>query len=680
VAPPQSDYGGVLNYDLLASSALSSNAGGVDFSGASASLDGRAFGPFGVLSQSAIVGATPNRGTDALRLDTSWTYSDLGTLMTYRAGDTISGGLPWTRPLRIGGLQIQRDFGLRPDLVTFPLPVVSGTAAVPSVLEVYVDGLMTHSQELVPGPYEISNVPVLSGEGTARVIVRDAAGRRTETDLPFYATSKLLRRGIYDFSLEAGWPRTRFGTDSNAYGEDLVMSLTARGGLFDWLSLEAHAEASEALLNGGIGAVVRLGFSGVLSLAGSASRTSDMSGFQSYVAYDLQTQGVNVHASSLRTFGNYADLGSVTAETLLPPHFDPAPIVGGAESLRLFAATRPPRALDAISIGVPLFASSQLDFGYLHQRLDDGTRSGIASVSLSRPVLDNGSLYLSAFSDVDDRSKYGVFVGLSVQLGGIFADDSPIWASTGLSTAHDGTNVTADVGRSIQPDEDSFGWRLYDREGSSPLRAASATYRSSFAQFDAGIQQSNDDAEVVLQASGAIATLGGGAFFANRIDDAFAVADAGAPGVHVLQENRTVGVTDAHGLLLIPRLRAYELNHVSIDVRDLPVNADAPITKSIVTPQSRSGVLVDFGVKRDVKAAVVILADKSGKFIEPGTGGRLDGSEAAFVVGYDGRAFVQGLQDMNTVVVDDANGACRATFPFVPLENNQVVIGPLTCQ
>jgi outer membrane usher protein len=50
------------------------------------------------------------------------------------------------------------------------------------------------------------------------------------------------------------------------------------------------------------------------------------------------------------------------------------------------------------------------------------------------------------------------------------------------------------------------------------------------------------------------------------------------------------------------------------------------------------------------------------------------------VVGYDGRAFVQGLGATNTVVITEPAGECRATFPFAAKDNTQVVIGPLVCQ
>src|SRR5436305_422318 len=98
------------------------------FSGASATFDARFFSPYGTLSQSAILQSSLNERFAALRLNTTYTYSDYETMRTYRAGDTINGGMAWTRPIRIGGLQVQRSFGLRPDLVTLPLPAARGTA------------------------------------------------------------------------------------------------------------------------------------------------------------------------------------------------------------------------------------------------------------------------------------------------------------------------------------------------------------------------------------------------------------------------------------------------------------------------------------------------------------------------------------------------------------------------
>jgi outer membrane usher protein len=680
IVPVRSGYGGVLNYTLFASSMKSINGTAFAFSGANASLDARVFSPYGTLSQSAILGSTTTQDVNALRLDTTWSYSDPQTLLTYRAGDTISGGLAWTRPIRLAGLQVQRNFALRPDLVTLPLASVSGSAAVPSTVDVFVNNVKTYSQEVPSGPYQITNIPTLSGASTAQVVVHDAAGHQTQTSLTFYTSPKLLKEGLIDFSVEAGLPRLLYGTESSSYVESPVGSASLRGGLKDWLTVESHAEWGPDLFNGGVGTVTRLGSAGALSVAAGGSRFADTFGYQGYAAFDTQVMAINIHASSLQTFGTYNDLASATARyASLPIAYQGPSSIGNPPSL--LTNIRPPKSLDTVSLGFPLpFGKSSLNFAYLRQVLDDGTRSDIVNVSYSRSLFGDASFYLTAFTDLSDRKSAGVFAGLSMPLGDSSSASGPVFTSTGVSTTPDGTNVTFDAAKPIRPEPGSYGWRLVDSEGSVPYRSAAGSYRSSVGQLDGYVQQVGGSTGASAQVQGAIATMGGGVFFANRIDDAFAVVDAGAPGVDVLYENRPAGTTNAQGLLLIPSLRSYQKNQIAIDSRDLPVDAEAPMTRDVVAPADRSGVLVGFGVKTDVRAAVVILADKDGKFLVPGSQGRLEGGTEPFVVGYDGRAYVKGLGAANTIVVGDAGGECRASFPYTPQRDTQVVIGPVVCR
>src|SRR5690606_611725 len=100
-------------------------------SGVSGTLEGRLFSPAGVFENSLSFS-----NDDFRRLDTSWTYSDPNSMHTFRAGDLITSGLSWTRPTRLGGLQFQKNFDLRPGLITMPVPGFTGSAAVPSTVDV----------------------------------------------------------------------------------------------------------------------------------------------------------------------------------------------------------------------------------------------------------------------------------------------------------------------------------------------------------------------------------------------------------------------------------------------------------------------------------------------------------------------------------------------------------------
>ncbi len=662
----QSDYGSVLNYSLFGATTKQDGKSRFIFSGANASLDARLFSPFGTLSQSAIVGTTTAQDIDTLRLETTFTYSDPETMRTYRAGDMISGGLPWTRSIRLGGLQVQRNFGLRSDLVTLPLPAFSGSAAVPSTVDVYVNNLKTYSQDVASGPYQISNVPGLSGGGTARVVLRDSAGREVETTLPFYSSPRLLREGLMDFSLEAGYPRMNFGTESNTYVQTPVGSGSVRRGIYDWLTLEGHAEVGAGLYNGGVGAVAALGPLGVLSVAGSASRFDDTFGaigYQAYAAFDTQFKSINLHLSTLRTFGSYNDLATVTARAPKTP-------IG----LAVPTSSGPAKALDTISISFPLFDFSSFSIACLRQESENGKVSELINVSYSRPLPYGASFYVTAFADLRDKNTSGIFVGLSMPLG------KDISAAAGVSRTRDGMNYSVEAMKMASAEPGSYGWRVRDSEGTNPYRAASATYRSNVAQVEGNVRQYDQTVTASAQVDGAVAMMGGGVFFSNRIDDAFAVVNVGAPNVDVLHENRPAGKTNAQGQILIPNLASYQKNNIAIDPSGLPLDADAPVTQTLVMPAHRGGVVVNLDVKSEAKGAVLVLHGKDGKVLGAGSSGQLEGGNEPFVVGYDGRAYVKGLAAANTVVVTHAGGQCRASFPYAPEKNVQVSIGPVVCE
>lgn len=109
----RADPGAVLNYDLLSSTGNAATPRLIGHGNTSLLLNARAFSPYGTAEQSAIVRAGPQQPAQAIRLNSSFQYSDQDRLIGYVAGDTINGGLAWSRPVRIGGLQAQRDFALR---------------------------------------------------------------------------------------------------------------------------------------------------------------------------------------------------------------------------------------------------------------------------------------------------------------------------------------------------------------------------------------------------------------------------------------------------------------------------------------------------------------------------------------------------------------------------------------
>jgi outer membrane usher protein len=168
-------------------------------------------------------------------------------------------------------------------------------------------------------------------------------------------------------------------------------------------------------------------------------------------------------------------------------------------------------------------------------------------------------------------------------------------------------------------------------------------------------------------------------FLANRIDDSFAVVNAGAPNVEVFAENRLVGKTGSSGRILIPQLRSYETNRVTINPIDLPLNASIETTKTLAVPVDRGVSVVNFGVITNPMAATVIFKTRDGKAIGAGASGQQQNGES-FIVGYDGRAYLKGLQSNNNVSINYAKGTCQANFAYQTNERQMVTIGPVICE
>jgi outer membrane usher protein len=667
-APPgevQTGHGAVLNYLLAGTSDASSwnlPSFGRSRSALSAALDGRLFGPYGVFSQSAILTSATETLDGSLRLDSTWTYADPHSLQTYRGGDLISGGLSWTRPVRLGGVQLQRNFSLRPDLITLPLPQLSGSAAVPSTVDVYTNNVRTYSRDIPPGPFEIGNLPLFAGAGTQRLVVRDALGRETVVDQPYYASAKMLQPGLADYSVETGFRRLYYGVRSNDYDPAPVGSASLRYGLADWLTLEAHTEGGGGLVNGGFGAVVPVSHFGVASLALAGSSDKAPGGLYS-ASIELGYAGYTLYLRTQRTTSGYSDLASIAPS---PPW-----LTGVA-----LPSTRPPKAIDQAALSVPLRfdpSSVTLSFTHLRDALDNSYE--ILGASYSRAIWRNTSLFVSGFEDFAGRRNFGVFAGITVALG------NGITASASSSVTRSGIEGGVDVIKSQSSEVDTWGWRIRDREGTTGYRQAAASYRAEAGQAQVGIEQFGKQQRANAQWEGAIVYAADNFFFTNRIDDAFAVVDVGAPDVDVFYENRPAGRTNAAGAALIPSLRAYQTNWISIDAKNLPVDADVPRTKEAVVPAGRSGAVVKFGISTDARSAVVALQTASGKPVPPGSVARLEGSEEHFVVGYDGETYVRGLAQQNLLVVELPEGSsCRASFPYRPTDGTRVAIEGVICR
>ena len=225
--------GGFLNYDLAARQASGRGALG-------AQLELGVFAA-GLVATTQLVNPDVRAHGRFTRLESTVTMDRPAQLDSLRLGDAISRGGAWGRPVRFGGIQWASNFATQPEFITFPLPSVAGSSALPSTAQVFVNNALSFEHDLEAGPFAVRGVPTVSGQGEIRMVVRDLLGREQVIVQQFYAARGLLRSGLDDFSYEFGKQRRNFTSASNDYGEWLLAA-TRRHGFSDRLTAEVRAE------------------------------------------------------------------------------------------------------------------------------------------------------------------------------------------------------------------------------------------------------------------------------------------------------------------------------------------------------------------------------------------------------------------------------------------------------
>ncbi|NGM88223.1 fimbrial biogenesis outer membrane usher protein [Parapusillimonas sp. SGNA-6] len=646
--------GMVLNYDLYGNR---DDKGGVLLSAAS---EVRAFNPWGVFSSSAFSQTGKNqdllledfRGggwtSHNVRLDTSWKSSWPDRALTLTLGDTNTGGLSWSRATRLGGLRIGTNFALQPYRTTAPLPAFMGSAVVPSAVDLYIDGVKRYTGRVPAGPFQLNSLPAITGRGSALVVLTDAAGRQTQIDIPFYASTTMLEQGLSDWSIETGYVRKDYGLSSFSYASDPLVMGTIRHGMTKSLTLEGHVESGRNTRVAGVGAVATVGTLGQVSGSYSGSTSEGKTGAQYSLGYQWVNRHFNIGANMQRTRRSYRDVAS---------------LYGGA----------PAEITESAVVGTTFQSIGSLNANYVRVRYPGEPASRYAGAYWSRSLGNRMTISASFNRNLDDSQDRNFYIGLSISL------DGNISAFSTMQRSRDQTSYSLNANKSVEG-ETGFAWALNARRTQMETTGGvQLDYRGQSAEYRAGMTSYGTGRTAYAGVTGSLVTMGGSVFAGRRIHDGFAVVSTGVPNIPVKLHNNLVGRTDEDGLLMIAPLNAYQKNLVSIDPMELPVNVKIDRVAVDVATRERAGTLVPF-VITPVRAASLILHDANGALIPLGASVALNDSGVTTFVGYDGMVYLEGLEPLNTVHVTHGAMTCSARFNYEDPGDAVSQIGPLRCE
>jgi outer membrane usher protein len=591
-------FGAYVNYDLFVEHVRGETQGAGAFEAGLFTSHGVGFTTF-----IASAGGGQARVT---RLETTWTIDRPDHLSSIRIGDSVSAAGRGAAPVRFAGIQFARNFAVQPGYLTMPLPVASGSAAVPSVVDVYVNNVLQGQQQVAPGPFELNNVPVPSGNGTVQIVVRDLLGREVVSEQNYYASTLLLRRGLHDFSYEAGFLRQRFGVESNRYGA-FFLSATHRYGFTDRITGEATAQASEHRQMAGATLTAITFDVAQIALSASASHTERGSGYRAAAALERRSSGLSFGLLSEYASRDYATLG--------------------------LAAIVPPRLM------VQGFANLGLRWGGIGANLVYRDLRGarpdetLASTFVSWRVAPRMSLQLYARRSVIGRSQTDFGAHLAIALDGRRSASASFDQSRGGSAGYvsyqddpppgpgDGFRATARIG------EQGGAEAAYVRNFSSASVSAQASY-------------ARGAGAVRLSAAGGLGWIDGRAFASRRLGDSFAaVRIDGYPNVRVYADDQPVGTTDSKGRIIVTGLHPFERNRIRLEPADLPLEASLTSEEMPVRPFARSGSVVRFAVQSERGVLMTVRLEDGGP-LPTGAEVRIEGTEAGAVAVTGGEVYL----------------------------------------
>jgi outer membrane usher protein len=641
-SPPNlSPPGFYLNYDFSATS--------VDrhYSSYGALVEGVAFNRWGSAVAGMILRGDQQRN-EAIRSETFLRKDLPGPMETLVLGDTIGVGGAWSRPVRYGGIRWSRDFTLRPGFITTPMPSLSGSAALPSTMDIFINNHLQQSTRIAPGPFELTNVPMVSGAGEINLVVHDLLGRETVISQSYYLSPRMLAPGLADFSLEAGALRENYGSKSNDYGEGFAAG-TLLYGLTPALTGEAHIELQQKRLATGLALSSLLGTLGVAQAAAAVANADGNLGGHYLLSLERSSPR---GGASLR--GEYYDR-NFSRFAAQPRESRPR---------QQFSASIGKRLLEKVSVGI----------SYTGQSTWEGDRFSMASVSLGVTLPWDMNLSAIVSKRLDSGFEWSGSAVLSMSL------DNQRTASAGTSRKNDGHTVnTAEMSQSLPPGP-GLGWRLRASDDSTRQWEAGVAWNTNSGNINVEATDSMNFPALRLGASGSVGWLEGLPFASRSIGQgSFAVVKVGdLPDVPVYRSNQLAAATNSSGLALVPGLLPYQNNQLTIDPAELPFDIEIRGVKETALPYARSGVLVEFPVRRS-RNALVLLYQPDGTPVPAGARVTIVPGERQFLVGKRGEVYLMDLTDSNQALVKWQGGACHLGISLDPKGPSEPRIGPLIC-
>lgn len=517
-------------------------------------------------------GALHHRTT---RLLTNAQYDDRPTLRRFTAGDFFTPGFDVAGSVGMGGLSLSKLYRMDPYFVQYPTAGFTAQVALPSTVEVRVDGNLVVQRQVQPGTLDIRNITAAAGQRNVSVVIRDPFGREQVLGQPFYYTQFGLAKGLHEYSYNLGALRRQYGVASNDYGQ-LAASAYHRYAVSDALTLGLRGEGDSDLYNLGPFATIQFARAGIVGLGVSGSERGGARGHAVGLNYSYARSPLNIGLSGRYFSRDFAQL----ADEINPFYL------------------RSDQFANA-SLYFPRTGTLSVAYSASRSYVYAQTRSW--SVGYTRQLFDTQALLSVSYTHIDLPASSDTWLA---SLTWYFDREH---SAVGRAGGGRGWNFQSAGLQKAVPRGEGYGYLVEaghaERDGAHAA-VGRGQFQLNATHAIAGVDATTTSDPAVEPGSSRVFVAGGighvdGTTFASRpILDSFALVRVGdVPDVPVYANSWLQGRTDARGEVVATDLNAFFDNEISFRARNLPLNYQYPTSRLTVSPPNRSGSVVNFALR-----------------------------------------------------------------------------------
>ena len=627
-------FGSYLNYDMVTNYSDHSKATTVN-----GAFDWVIFSPWGSFNHTFVSRNMTHSDVETLRLDSYFRFDDPIHRRTLIVGDTSSEATSWSGSVRFAGLQWGTNYDTQPSFNRLPLMTISGEVLSPSTLDVYVNNALQSQQKVDAGAFSLNDIATVSGNGIAKVVVKDVLGRQQVLTRSFYGNAELLRQGLNEYQFEIGQTRQEYARKNFDY-EQLMATATWRRGISRHFTVESHAQLLEDRWMMGLGGFHTLPYATRLGWVYATSYNGEKNG--RFTHFSLRKQMPKLSAGlEHQTFSEeFWKLGQQVTHGKIKQY------------LKMYGSLNLPKQLN-------------LSLNYAQQKYHSKQTSSSLILNLSKILNKRVSVQVFAHHGLE-KSNSMIGLGMNISM--------PDNKGVSIYSSFDDSQAIHSLQLQSNPTTDrGLGYRLQ-----SGLVDAKEQYQATFDYknnyLTTQLELAHFENAVNMRSSfqGGLSLLDGQIMASRRIEDSFALVHVPSlKNVRFYAENQEIGRTNSEGYGVVPRMRPYQKNQLLIEQADLPMNVDIRSLNMNVSPYIKTGVVVNFPIKI-VRDAFFTLVDEQQKQLSLGTI-LVDENGKENIVGARGEVYLFDVPQKMKLTTKDAENKCAVTVDPQRIEDAEQI-------